>query len=194
MLADHSDATITALDNDENSLNTLLQRAREKGISKRVTSCCASMFSIPFPDQSFDLIWSEGSAYIMGFEKAISEWRRLLTPEGYLVISDLVWMTENPEPDISAFWSKEYPDMQGSVVRLNQAREAGYELLDHFTFDHVAWENYTHPLRDRIDQLSPLMPDCEAISQLKTELKILARFEGQFSYQMMVLKKLEVKK
>jgi len=26
----------------------------------------------------FDLIWSEGAAYIMGFERALTDWRRFL--------------------------------------------------------------------------------------------------------------------
>jgi hypothetical protein len=40
------------------------------------------MDKLPFGDNIFDLIWSEGAIYIMGFEKGIALWKRHLKPEG----------------------------------------------------------------------------------------------------------------
>ena len=188
VLAEHCNASIVALDNDEKSLETLDNRARQKGLDQNITIRCASMFNIPFPDHSFDLLWSEGSAYIMGFTKALKEWRRLLKTEGFLVISDLVWTTDSPDPDIQTFWSQEYPDMQLGSLRLKQAEDAGYQVIEHFKLNRSVWENYTLPLVDRLAQLAPSMPNSQAITVLRKELEILSRFEGQFTYQLMVLK------
>lgn len=35
-----------------------------------------SMFEMPFTDESFDIIWAEGSIYLIGFERGLDEWRR----------------------------------------------------------------------------------------------------------------------
>jgi hypothetical protein len=55
------------------------------------------MTEMPFTQGSFDLIWAEASAYIMGVEQALEQWRPYLSDEGYLVISDLVWLSKNPQ-------------------------------------------------------------------------------------------------
>ena len=188
LLAEHCDASVVALDNDENSLNTLINRAGTKELGHRISTCCASMLSIPFPDHSFDLLWSEGSAYIMGFTKALKEWQRLLRPEGHLVISDLIWTNEHPNADIQSFWRQEYPDMQLDSRRQKQAIEAGYQVVKQINLGQTAWDNFTLPLAERLDQLSPTMPDSQAIANHRKELEILSRFEGQFTYQIMVLK------
>ncbi len=35
---------------------------------------------LPFSDGEFDVIWSEGAVYNMGFEAGVSYWRRFLKP------------------------------------------------------------------------------------------------------------------
>ena len=37
-----------------------------------------SMFEMSFDDETFDLIWAEGSIYIAGFVRGIRDWKRLL--------------------------------------------------------------------------------------------------------------------
>ncbi len=96
VLAEHSEAKITAIDNEQSALNRLAQRFEQQGISQRLETVCASMTELPFSKASFDLIWAEGSAYIMGVEKALTQWKPLLREQGYLMISDMVWRTEDP--------------------------------------------------------------------------------------------------
>lgn len=88
VLAKNSSATVVAVDNDAPALSRLTERAEEAGVADRVTTYCASMTDLPFEAASFDLIWSEGSAYIMGVTNALKEWRGLLKEDGVLVISD----------------------------------------------------------------------------------------------------------
>lgn len=90
LLAQHTKVQITALDNEPSALEALQQQAEQRGFSQRITGCCASMTELPFNPASFELIWAEGSAYIMGVEAALSHWRSVLVPQGYLVLSDLV--------------------------------------------------------------------------------------------------------
>jgi len=36
------------------------------------------MEELPFQDEEFDLIWSEGAIYNIGFERGLNEWRKFL--------------------------------------------------------------------------------------------------------------------
>lgn len=189
LLAKQTSARVTALDNLQESLDCLKQKAEKSKLSHRIQTCNASMTDIPFTPASFDLLWSEGSAYIMGFTHALSQWRPLLKDNGFLVISDLVWTGEQQDDDIADFWRKEYPDMQTAGERLDQCRQHGYELIASRMHGKDAWDNYARPLEQRLNQLEPQMPGSQAIRDLRKEIGIFNHFEGRFTYMVMVLQK-----
>ncbi|MCD1408165.1 MerR family transcriptional regulator [Vibrio vulnificus] len=189
LLAKHTHANIVAVDNEQSALDELGERLTEQGLDTRVTLCCASMTNLPFAPESFDCIWSEGSAYIMGIEKALAQWRKLLTDSGVMVVSDLVWLTNDPNPEAIAFWAGEYPDMQTIEKRLTQIRQAGFDVIDHFTMSEQAWHDYYRPLKARVADVKVSMPNSTAIADLEQEIAIYERDLGEFGYQMFVLRK-----
>ncbi|MGL5469919.1 MAG: MerR family transcriptional regulator, partial [Shewanella sp.] len=75
LLAQHTQAQIVAVDNEQSALDELGERLTELELNTRVTLSCVSMTDLPFTSESFDCIWSEGSAYIMGVEQALTQWR-----------------------------------------------------------------------------------------------------------------------
>ncbi|MGR5063119.1 MerR family transcriptional regulator [Photobacterium sp. DNB22_13_2] len=189
VLAKQSDAVITAIDNHEDALSRLRERATEAGVADKVITECASMTDLSFDDASFDVIWAEGCAYIMGVNNALKQWRRLLKDDGVLVLSDLVWHCETPSAERQAFWSKEYPDMTRVDERMKQAQVAGYEVLDSFTLSDDAWKAYFEPLQLRVNELKEAMAQSQAIKDIQTELDIYHQGFGQFGYQVFILQK-----
>jgi DNA-binding transcriptional MerR regulator/ubiquinone/menaquinone biosynthesis C-methylase UbiE len=173
-LVEHQmDVQITALDNDQPSLDILSQQALELGLESTIKTVCASMMDLPFEAKSFDLIWSEGSAYIMGVQKALKQWRKLLIDDGILVVNDLVWNTENPNESIKVFWQKEYPDMTTVAERIKHAKAAGYQVLDDFAMSDVGWLAYYQPLQKQVESLKATMPNSKALADCDNEIKQL---------------------
>ncbi|USH04413.1 MerR family transcriptional regulator [Grimontia kaedaensis] len=189
VLAKHTDAAITALDNEPSVLNRLNERAAELGFSGRIRTVNASMTELPFDPESFDLIWAEGCAYIMGVENALKQWRKVLKHDGVLVLSDLVWLTDTPSDETKAFWLQEYPDIGSISRREEQAKATGYEIIESFTLAPEAWENYFKPLEKRVNALKADMPESAALKDIQAELNIYNRYLNEFSYQVFVLKK-----
>ncbi|GAA4898325.1 methyltransferase domain-containing protein [Ferrimonas pelagia] len=189
LLAAHTQAQITAVDNEQSALDRLSQRAEQAGIIERIQAVAASMTELPFEDASFDLIWAEGCAYIMGVTNAFAQWRRLLQDDGVLVLSDLVWLTDTPSDAAKGFWQKDYPDMTTVSQRTAQAKAAGYSVLDSFALSDTAWQNYAGPLAKRVAQLKPEMADSAALTEIETELNIYRDHLGEFGYQIFVLQK-----
>ncbi|MDP6953571.1 MAG: class I SAM-dependent methyltransferase, partial [Alphaproteobacteria bacterium] len=97
VLLDSHAGELTAVDLIEEYLDQL--RAR---VGDRVTIMTCDMAELPFLAQAFDLIWCEGAAYIMGVENALRDWRRLLKPQGYLALTELVWLTPEPPAEAAA--------------------------------------------------------------------------------------------
>ncbi|MDD4255706.1 MAG: class I SAM-dependent methyltransferase, partial [Methanofollis sp.] len=106
------DARITAVDVHPPVLADLERRAREAGVADRIRTVRASMDALPFEKNSFDLIWAEGSIFIIGFEKGLSYWREYLKDGGYMAVSDAVWFTADPSPEAKTFWAEVDPSLK----------------------------------------------------------------------------------
>ena len=108
---------ITAVDLHREYLEELAALAADEGVRNRIEIVCADMNELPFAAESFDLLWSEGAAYIMGFAQALTAWRPLLRPGGCVAVSEIVWLRPEPPPALSQFFAEEYPAMTSPTSR-----------------------------------------------------------------------------
>ncbi len=129
-LARLSNGEITGIDINEELLNVLRRKIEKAGVSDRVKAIKCSIFDMEFPDESFHMIWSEGSVYVIGFERGLQEWKRFLKPSGFMVVHD----------------------EKGSVPdKLKQISRCGYKLLGYFELDKDRWwAEYYAPLEKLI--------------------------------------------
>lgn len=189
LLNEHTQARIVAVDNEAGAIAEFANTVQQLGLTERISVQCASMTELPFAEQSFDLILSEGAAYIMGFAAALKAWRPLLTADGVMAVSDLVWLTDERAGEAVEFWQGEYPDMQTVPTRLQQIEAAGYQLVEHFSLSQEAWQTYYEPLKQRVAEIENSMPNSQAVADIKRELAIYDNCLGQFGYQMFIIQK-----
>ena len=90
---------ITAVDNHQPFLDQLAHSAKKIGVADKIGILNMDMGSMDFKPPSFDLIWSEGAAYSIGFENALTSWKQFLKPGGYLAASELAWIRSQPPQD-----------------------------------------------------------------------------------------------
>jgi cyclopropane fatty-acyl-phospholipid synthase-like methyltransferase len=83
-LAKYADGTITAVDNHKPFLDELQRRAEAESLSAKIEFCLKDMRALGIEMGSFDLIWAEGSLFIMGFREGLEACHDLLTPSGLL--------------------------------------------------------------------------------------------------------------
>jgi ubiquinone/menaquinone biosynthesis C-methylase UbiE len=131
-LARLSQGEVIGIDIDQRALGRLTTQIGEAGLTGRVEPVNRSMFDMDFVDASFDVIWSEGSIYAIGFERGLREWKRFLKPNGFMVVHD----------------------EQGNVTeKLEQISNCGYELLGYFILSKETWwTEYFAPLEKLIAQ------------------------------------------
>ena len=192
VLAQHLQAEITAVDNEESALASvkeILQSQPKTNLKSSVNTLCSSMTDLPFKPSSFDMIWAESSAYIMGVENALAAWKPLLTDNGLLVFSDLVLLTDKPSKEVAAHWQKDYPDIQTIDTRRQQIAKAGYELITDFTYQQASWDNYYLPLQQRINELSTSMKGSQAVADLSREVEFYLNYQREYGYQMFIIQK-----
>ena len=132
-LAMLSNGQIIGLDIEQSLLDKLKRKIEESGLSDRVSTVKCSMFEMDFPDETFDIIWAEGSTNIIGFENSLKMWRRFLKPNGFLVVHD---------------------DNKDIINKRRKIPECGYNLQGYFSLPQDAWLiDYFIPLEKEIHEL-----------------------------------------
>jgi ubiquinone/menaquinone biosynthesis C-methylase UbiE len=187
-----SQGTVVAVDNHAPFLDQLSARARQTDVTDRLTTLNADMAALPFAPGSFDLIWSEGAAYSIGFETALQRWQPLLKPPGYLAVTEISWLTPNPPEAVRQFWAVEYPAMQTVTANLAIIQRLGYQLLGHFNLPAAAWwTDYYTPLAARLQQLREKYshePEAlEVIALHEQEIELYRPYADDFGYVFYVM-------
>ena len=188
-----TDGKITAIDTHQPFLDHLQKKAVTAGLLDRITCLNQTMFELPFPENMFDVIWAEGSIYIIGFEQGLKQWSLVIKPGGYLIVSELVWLQQEQPEEIRSFWEREYPGMQTLEQVLSLIPKCGYHLVGHFTLPDRAWWNYYLPVEAKIDKLCSIYNNnSDALAILENErreIEMYRRYSNWYGYEFFVLQK-----
>ncbi len=132
-LAKLSGGHISAIDIDSAALEKLKFKVAEENLQGQIEIIHESIKDLSFLEQKFDVIWAEGSIYVVGFERGLIEWRKLLVSGGYLAIHD---------------------DERNKSQKLQMIPRCGYQVISCFDIPHQAWwEEYYRPLELYIDEM-----------------------------------------
>ena len=103
-LAKLSNGRIIALDNHQAFLDKLTSNASKEGLLNHIVPTNISMLEMDFGKNTFDIIWSEGALYFMGFQNGLRRCHQLLKKDGFLAVTELVYLVNNaPAPLIQYF-------------------------------------------------------------------------------------------
>lgn len=193
-LARATEARIIAVDNHAPFVAQLEKRIASLGLGDRVTAQAGDMNDLRFPDGSFDVIWSEGAIFIIGFAKGLAAWRRLLAPGGYLVVSDFCWPRHDPPAELREMFMDGNPDVGDADARRKAIAENGYRLLGDFVLPAVGWwENYHVPLGEALERFSRAHAgDAEALavaSRSRREIELYRKYPEHFGYVFFVMQR-----
>lgn len=145
-LARATPARIVAVDRHAPFVARLAERAAAAGLGDRIEAQLGDMGDLRFADGSFDVVWSEGAIFIIGFAEGLAAWRRLLRPGGHLVVSEFCWFRDDPPEELMAMFRGEVPRAATIDDRRRAVVETGYELLADFKLPAVGWwENFYQP-------------------------------------------------
>lgn len=195
LLAKELDAEITAVDFLPEFLDELQARAKGHGVAERVTPLTGSMEALPFSDEAFDVIWSEGAVYNMGFEAGVSAWRRYLKPGGKLVVSEITWLGAARPPEIQSHWESEYPEIDVASAKIGILERHGYSPLAYFFLPPHCWlENYYRPMENRFEaflERHDRSDQAKAIVEAeKHEMTLYEKYGDYYSYGVYIAKKI----
>ncbi len=194
-LAKISNGTIIGIDIYQPYLEKFKEKIKKKKLENQVKAVNQSMFNIDFPKESFDIIWSEGSIFIIGFKKGLIEWKQYIKPNGFLVIHEMTWLNSNPPAEICKYWKKIYPEITTIPKNLEIIKKCNYKIIGYFPLPEDAWwDFYYNPLEKRINLLKEKYSDkpeaLEVLNHKQQEIDMYKNYNKWYGSVFYILQRL----
>jgi len=194
-LARISNGNIIALDNHQAFLDILTERAETMELKKLITPIHMSMTEMDFEENTFDVIWSEGALYCMGFQNGLRRCHGLLRNRGFMAVTELVYTSSDPPDDLTQYLEDEYPDIKSIEKTIELIQEEKYSLISHFTLPESAWLNtYYGPMEKELPRLKKKYQGKDValgvFEAFTNEIHFYKNYSKFYGYEFFVMQKL----
>jgi SAM-dependent methyltransferase len=180
------------VDNHQPYLDELERRAREQGLADLIETRCADMSSLDLGGETFDLVWAEGSIFIVGVTEGLQAWRGFLKPGGALGFTELTWFEEDVPDECREFFAVEYPPMADTASHLATIDACGYDLAGRFRLSESSWWDpfYDHVAARMAGYVPPDdEPETRAVvNMVRNETEMYRRFSRWYGYEFYVMR------
>ena len=131
-LAAERGCTVTGINISEKELDLARERADEAGLGDQASFRYGDFHDLPFPDGSFDVVWSqEAFLHGVGKQTILEECHRVLRPSGRLVISDLVARAHLSEEERARIYARlRLREMWSAEQYVAGLEAAGFSVVD----------------------------------------------------------------
>ena len=193
ILAQQLKTKILAIDNHRPMLDRLDHSAGINNLPIETREL--SMMDMPFEQESFDLLWSEGSIFIIGLARGLKEFRTFIKPNGYLAFTEMCWFVPDPPEEIKAYMDSVYPDIKSVNEVRQMALASGYKVIESFNLPASAWwDDYYTPMLEHLKELrvknAGVAEADEIYASCELEVEMFRRHSDSYGYTFFVLQKL----
>ena len=193
-LAKMSNGKVIGIDIFNQYLAQLRESIDKEKLHDRVEAVNQSMMDIKYPKESFDIIWAEGSIFVIGFEKGLNDWKTYIKSNGYLAVHEMAWLKKNPPTELTDFFKQVYPAITTIEENLEIIRKCDYNIIGYFPLpDDAWWDFYYNPLQKRLDKLSIKYKDnpkyMEMINVEKREIQLYKKYNKFYGSVFFIMQK-----
>lgn len=194
LLARLLNARVTAVDFLPEFLVMLETKAKNLNLTDKISTLACSMDKLPFGNEEYDVIWSEGAIYNIGFERGVRAWKRFLKTEGLLVLSEITWLTAERPSELQKYWKNEYPEIDTASAKIGILEKNGYVPVAYFFLPEHCWlDNYYRPMQESFERFlkrNGTSENAQAIVDAeKKEIALYEKYKAYYSYGVYIAKK-----
>ena len=196
ILAQNTKGTITGLDICSDYIVKFNANAEKLSLQNRVKGIVGSMDNLPFQNEEFDVIWSEGAIANIGFGKGLNYWSGFLKKDGYIAITYESWFTDERPAEIEKFWVDAVPEIDIIGHNISILQKAGYSLVAAFTLPEKCWTDTYFIPQNKIQKLflekhsGNIKAAEDFIQYMKYEAELYSKYKQYYGYVFYIGKKL----
>lgn len=152
LLARRLRAPILAIDDHRPVLERLERAASRERLPIETREM--SMLDMAFESESFDLLWAEGALFVIGIERGLREFRRLLAPSGVIAFTEMCLFGDDIPSELRSWFAEVYPGIRSVDGVRSLVTESGYDMIGSFELPEDAWwDDYYTPMIERMQEL-----------------------------------------
>jgi len=191
-LAKLSNSHITALDNHQEFMESLQRNAKIQGVTDNITCVPGDMAAMNFESHWFDIIWAEGSIFIVGLENGLTLWKKYLKAGGMMALTDVFWLKPGAPDELKEFFKQTYPAMMDIEEAKRVIEACGYHLTDYFQLPESAWwDDFYRPLEHVLKDCHRKYADnpdaLVLINALDKEIDMYRKYSDYYGYIFFIL-------
>jgi ubiquinone/menaquinone biosynthesis C-methylase UbiE len=187
-------AQIAAIDEEKSFLDELnIRKHSAKGAE--INTVHAPYNQLPVLEKHIDLIWSEGTSQDFGFRETLEYWKTFLKPGGYIVLSELSWLTHDRPNELENFWQREHPEMSSVSDKIGDIQRAGLLPVAHIILPEEGWtDNYYDPIMERtpsfLQENKERMGTLDFVTNMLKRMNMYSKYNNYYSYVYYIIKKM----
>lgn len=153
-LAETFSCTVTGVDITPSFVELSKFLAKRTGLSNLVSYEVGDLLTLPFPDNSFDVVWTQHVVMnIPEREKVYREFHRVLLPKGKLVFFDIVAPDDKPALHLPVPWA------ENNATNFLLTKGETIQALQQAGFERGSWHDVTEPSLQALANLPTPAPD-----------------------------------
>ena len=194
ILAQKITGRIIGVDRFPDFIKTFNDHAEKLNLQNRVTGIVGSMENLPFQEEEFDLIWSEGAIDSIGFETGLTHWNAFLKKDGYVAVTCPTWLTDEHPAEIEKFWTEAGSGLDTVGYNIEVMQKSGYSFVAAFTLPEKCWtDNYFRPREAAEEVFLQKYPGNGTVEDYvetsKYEAELYAKYKKHYGYVFYIGKK-----
>jgi SAM-dependent methyltransferase len=193
-LAKLSSGKIIALDNHQAFLDKLMTKAKDEALLDHIVPKNISMLDMDFEENTFDIIWSEGALYFMGFQNGQRRCHQLLKSDGFLAVTEIVYLVENPPAPVIQYFEKEYPDITPVKNKIKLIQNERFHLISNFILPESSWlDSFYLPMENELTRLNKKYQGNKIalgiFEEMKNEINLYKEYSDFYGYAFFIMQK-----
>ncbi len=194
-LAKLSKGRIIALDNHQAFLDKLIKKAKDEALLDHIVPENRSMLDMDFAEKTFDIIWSEGALYFMGFQNGLKRCHQLLKNDGFLGVTEIAYLVNDPPAPLIQYFEKEYPDISTIQDKIDLIQNERFLLISNFTLPKSSWlDSFYLPMQEQLIRLDRKYQGNEIASgifeEMKNEINLYKKFSDFYGYEFFIMQRI----
>ena len=190
LLAKKFRSLVKAVDFSQAFLDQMMQRAGEEGLENLIEPINCDMKNLDWEPKSIDLLWSEGAAYNITFEGALTAWRPLIADRGVVVISEMNYFSDDAPDTVVQYMKNVYPGIKTEPKNEELINSSGFEALAlHRLPSKAWWDNYYDPLGENIKAFKDTSDGVmqAVIKETEEEMKFFKQYHHEYGYTFYIM-------